>query len=182
MKFSVKNLVLAGLFTALGILMPTLFHMMGLNAGQVFLPMHFPVLLCGLVCGWRYGGTCGFIVPLLCSLLTGAPPLFPIALGMAFELCAYGLIAGIMREKFNVYVSLITAMIGGRLVYSLFAAIFTGAFASSDAVKALAVSLFVTSLPGVMLQILILPSLTYALYKAKLADLPAHPLLAKAQK
>lgn len=182
MKFDIKKLAVAGVLTALGVMAPTFFHWAGLNSGMVFLPMHFPVLLCGLVCGWKYGGMSGIIVPLLCFALTGSPPAFLIAAGMAFELCAYGVISGLCVKKFNVYASLVAAMIAGRLVYSVFAGIFTGAFAGAEAFNALLVSLFVTSLPGIALQILILPSLAFALYKAKLADLPAHPFLAASGK
>ncbi len=177
MKIDIKSLAVAGFLTALGVLMPTVFHLLGLNSGIVFLPMHFPVLLCGLVCGFKYGGISGFLVPLLCCLFTGAPPFFPVAAGMAVELCTYGIIAGLMRNKFNVYVSLIAAMLGGRLVYSLFAALFTGAFASSEAVKALAVTLFATSLPGVAMQIVIIPALAFALYRVKLTTLNSDPFL-----
>ena len=63
-----KRLILAGLCVALGIVLPVAFHSVA-NAGSIFLPMHIPVLLCGLICGWPYGLACGVIRPLLSSVM-----------------------------------------------------------------------------------------------------------------
>ena len=74
MKMSpVKKIVLTALFTALCVVLPMAFHSIP-NAGSIFLPMHIPVLLCGLVCGWAYGGLCGLVGPLLSSVMTSMPP------------------------------------------------------------------------------------------------------------
>lgn len=85
-------------------------------------PMHIPVLLCGFVCGWPWGLAVGVVAPPLRSVLFGMPPMYPTALCMAFELAAYGAVAGLMyralsKKKSNIYVALITAMIAGRLVW-----------------------------------------------------------------
>jgi hypothetical protein len=74
---------LAGVLSALGIALPVLFHMVGL--GRVFLPMHLPVLVAGLVLRPRIAWTVGMVVPLLSSFLTGMPPM-PLAILMAVEL------------------------------------------------------------------------------------------------
>ena len=68
-----KNLIVAAMCTALCVVLPMAFHMIP-NAGSIFLPMHLPVLLCGFLCGWPYGLCCGFLGPVLSSLLTGMPP------------------------------------------------------------------------------------------------------------
>ena len=100
---------------ALGILIPSVFHLFG-QAGAVFCPMHIPVIVCGMVCGWKYGGLCGLIVPPLSFLIIGIPPIYPMGVSMMLELCAYGVLAGLLYKRFNVFVSLIGAMIGGRCV------------------------------------------------------------------
>ena len=117
MKITTRQLVLTGLFLAIGILIPMFSHTFGIS-GLIFLPMHIPVLLCGLVCGWRLGGLVGFIVPLLASLLTGRPPIYPVGLAMALELATYGIVAGLLyRQKANnIFISLIGAMLVGRAV------------------------------------------------------------------
>ena len=108
-----KNLVLTAFCIALCIVLPMAFHAIG--AGATFLPMHIPVLLCGLLCGWPFGAACGLIGPLLSSLLTGMPPAFPTLPAMMLELCAYGVLTGLFYRKLrgNLYLSLIGAMAGG---------------------------------------------------------------------
>lgn len=123
MNKSTKNLVLAGLFLALGLVMPFLTAQIP-NLGSRLLPMHIPVLLCGFVCGWRYGLSVGFVVPVLRSMLFGMPPMFPHAIAMAFELATYGLLAGLFyqllpKKNFSTYLTLILAMIGGRIVWGI---------------------------------------------------------------
>ena len=67
-----KNLAFCALCIALCVVLPMAFHAIA-NAGMIFLPMHIPVLLCGLACGWPYGLICGVLGPLLSGVLTGMP-------------------------------------------------------------------------------------------------------------
>ena len=48
-KSSTKNLALAGIFLAVGILMPRLFHFAGQQAGTMFLPLFWGVVLTALM-------------------------------------------------------------------------------------------------------------------------------------
>ena len=94
-------------------------------------PMHIPALLCGFVCGWGWGLAVGFIAPLLRSVLFGMPDMFPTAVSMAFELAAYGLFSGLLyqllpKKRSNIYVSLILAMLGGRIVWGIAMTIISG--------------------------------------------------------
>lgn len=155
-KESVYQLVLAGLLTALGILLPSIFHAFGVS-GSIFLPMHIPVLLCGMLCGYRLGGLCGILVPLLSSLITGMPPMYPVAVYMICELAAYGLIAGLLIKKTNVIVSLIGALIGGRVVLALAQLVIMGFGGNTFALNAFVTSAFVTALPGIIVQIIVVP-------------------------
>ena len=156
----------------LGVVLPMAFHMIP-NAGSVMLPMHIPVLLCGLVCGPILGLICGIFTPVLSSLITGMPG--PAYLpSMICELAVYGLLAGAMiklikteKPLVNLYASLITAMIGGRIVYGLMNALIFRAGAYS--IQMWMTASFVTALPGIILQLLLLPAVVYALQKAKLA-------------
>lgn len=151
---AIKQLVLAALFLALGLVLPSAFHMVG--AGSVFLPMHIPVLLCGLVCGWKYGAAVGFITPLLASF-TGMPPLFPTAVAMMFELCAYGALTGLLRPRHNIYLSLLGGMLGGRVVSGVANTIFIGLAGKTYGLTAFLTASFVTALPGILLQIIVIP-------------------------
>ena len=167
-----KPLVLAALFLALGVVFPQLFHAIG--AGPVFLPMHIPVLLCGLICGWQYGGICGLVVPLLSSLLAGMPPLWPTCPSMMLELCAYGLLTGLLYRKLrlNVYAALVAAMLGGRVVSGLANALFMGLADKPYGFSAFLSGAFATALPGIVVQLVLVPLLVLGLQKATLIQPP----------
>jgi len=104
---SVKEMVLSALFTAIGLLLPVIFHAFGM--GSTFLPMHIPVLLAGFVVSIPFAIAVGIVTPILSSLLTGMPPMFPVLPYMVFELAAYGTVASLLyrRLKLNVYISLV---------------------------------------------------------------------------
>lgn len=95
-----KKIVLAGLFIALGIVLPFI-TMQIPSIGNMLLPMHIPIILCGFICGGPYGLIVGVIVPLLRSVLFGMPALFPNAVAMAFELGTYGFVTGVLYKRFN---------------------------------------------------------------------------------
>ena len=165
-KSMTVNLTGAALCIALGLILPVLCHMVG--AGSVFLPMHIPVLLCGLLFGWQYGAVCGLIVPLLSSLLTGMPPIFPTAAAMMLELCAYGLLTGLFYRKmrWNVYPALICAMLGGRVVSGAANAVFLGMADKPYGFAAFLSASFVQAVPGIIIQIVFIPVIVLALEKA----------------
>ena len=118
---TVKKSIITAVCIALCYVLPLLFH--GIQgAGQIFCPMHIPVFLCGLVCGWQFGLLCGLAGPALSSALCGMPPV-SILPSMMIELAVYGLIAGIMmrcvrtRHVYaDLYISLIVAIVAGRVV------------------------------------------------------------------
>jgi niacin transporter len=168
-----KKLVYAALCVALGVVLPIAFHSVP-NAGSIFLPMHIPVLLCGLICGWPLGLACGIMTPLLSSFLTSMPPMAYVP-SMLCELAVYGFMAGffiqIIRTKkpiVNIYVSLIIAMIAGRIVYGALNAVI---FRAGDySMSIWLTSAFVTALPGIIIQLAVIPILVYALQRAKLIE------------
>lgn len=165
-KATTINLTGAALCMALGVVFPIFFHMLG--AGPAFLPMHIPVLLCGLLFGWEYGAVCGFLVPLLSALLTGMPPLFPTAPAMMLELCAYGILTGVLYRKarWNVYPALIVSMLGGRAVSGIANAVFMGIAGKPYGFTAFLSGAFVTGLTGIIIQIVAVPVIILSLEKA----------------
>ena len=161
------KMILAALFLALAYVMPFLTGQIP-EIGSMLCPMHIPVLLCGFVCGPVWGGIVGLIAPLFRSLLTGGcPPMFPTAVCMAFELAAYGAVAGWMhkllpRKKLYIYCSLIIAMIVGRLFWG--AAMFVCAGAGGGFTLAAFFAGAVTNaIPGILLQIVLIPILVMIL-------------------
>ena len=172
MNKSTKNLVLAGLFLALGLVMPFLTAQIP-NLGSRLLPMHIPVLLCGFVCGWRYGLSVGFVVPVLRSMLFGMPPMFPHAIAMAFELATYGLLTGLFyqilpKQKISTYVTLILAMIGGRIVWGIASLVLYGLNGLPFTWQIFVGGAFINAIPGIIVQIILIPIIIMALERARL--------------
>lgn len=156
-----RKIVVTGLFIAIGVVLPQAFHMIP-NAGSVVLPMHIPVLFCGLVCGPLYGAICGGAACLLSHVIFGMPPA-PVFPGMICELIVYGLLAGLMsmwlknKNVGYIYIELIVAMIGGRLVAGLLNALIFKAGNYSLAIWL--TNYFVTGLPGIIIQLVLIPAL-----------------------
>ena len=165
-----RRLTTAALCVAIGVLLPQLFHPIP-NFSSIFLPMHLPVLICGLICGWKYGMLCGILCPVLSFALAGMPPAF-ILPGMVCELAVYGLASGLIFARIhtgsmvkNVYFALIPAMLLGRL----FAGLVDGLiFRVGQYTFQIFISgLFVTALPGILVQLVLIPLLIVVLTKAK---------------
>jgi uncharacterized membrane protein len=117
-----KELFFTAAFVALSVLTPMVFHFFGgVSAGRVFLPMHFFVLVAGLLLGWRSGLIVGAFSPLISFLISGMPAINILPF-IIVELVGYGLAAGLLRQKYNLWISLSGAIIIGRL--TSFAAIF----------------------------------------------------------
>ena len=165
---NIKNLVLSAMFIAIGIVLPFLTGQLQ-QIGNMMLPMPLPVLICGLICGWKYGGAVGFILPILRFAMFGRPPIFPIGAAMAFELAAYGIIAGWMYNHsrwqciISLYRSLITAMIGGRLVWGVVRVLFTGVAGEAFTWQMFLSGALFTAIPGIIIQLIFIPALMVAL-------------------
>jgi len=164
------NLVRGALFLAVGLILP-FFTAQIPEIGNMLLPMHLPVLLCGLLCGPVYGGAVGFITPLLRSLLFGMPVFYPGALGMAFELMTYGAVIAILYALFRkkntvaVYVSLLCAMLAGRLVWGLAQTVLLGVSGKTLALTAFWTSGFLNAVPGIVLQLILIPAIMILIQK-----------------
>jgi len=162
-KENLIKMILAGLFLALAYLLPFL-TVQDPSLGQVFCLMHIPVILCGFICGWYWGGVIGFIAPLFRSLTLTMPPMFPGAVCMALELAVYGALAGLLykifpKKKIYIYPSLILSMILGRIVWGIAMLICMGIKGGDFAFFASVVNAFVTAIPGIIIQIVLIPVL-----------------------
>lgn len=166
---NIKLLVLAALFLALGLVLPFLTGQIP-EIGSMLCPMHIPVLLCGFFCGWPWGLAVGLITPVLRSFLFGMPPMFPVAVCMSFELATYGLVSGMLyrklpRKKASVYVSLLTAMVAGRLVWGAARFLCAGLDVTAFGLSAFWAGAVTTAIPGILVQIILIPILVLALEK-----------------
>ena len=156
-----KKLVYTAAFLALGILFPSIFHLLGLP-GQILLPMHVPIFLGALTLGSIPGLIIGVLTPILSSILTGMPPMIPMVPIMVFELAAYGFFAGLLYEKYpkNIFIPLIVAMVIGRIVAGVTAYIVFNIF-NMEQINILTyiASSFVKGLPGIAMIIILVPLL-----------------------
>ncbi len=169
---AVKRLVFAAVFLAIALVLPFLTGQIQ-QIGNALCPMHIPVLLCGFICGWPYGLVVGFIAPLLRFALFGMPPIFPTGIAMAFELATYGLIAGLLyralpKKVLYIYVSLIIAMIAGRLVWGGATWLLTGLAGMEFGVAAFWAGAVVNAIPGIICHIILIPLIVAALRRARL--------------
>lgn len=166
----VKRMILAAVCVALCVVLPIAFHSIP-NAGSVILPMHIPVLLCGMIASWPYGLICGLMGPLLSSVLTGMPPA-AILPAMMVECAVYGAVSGIMLKCVHtgktypdLYIALVTAMLAGRVISGIAKALI---FSPGLAMSAWIASSFVTALPGIAIQLVLLPIVVSTLMKARM--------------
>lgn len=165
----IKKLTLSAMFLALAFLMPFLTGQIP-QIGSMLCPMHIPVLLCGFFCGAPWGLGVGFIAPLLRSFTLGMPQMFPTAFCMAFELATYGFMAGwlyhrLPKKKINVYVSLISAMVIGRFVWGIIMFFCMGFDPSKFGLSPFLAGAVLNALPGIVLQIILIPVLVITLGK-----------------
>ena len=158
-------MIWAAFFVTLGVLVPTIFHAVG-GLGKVFLPMHIPVILCGFICGPYYGLLCGVIAPILSSMITGMPVLLPNGVIMAFELAAYGFVSGYFYQRdLGLLPSLVFAMLTGRILSGALTAFVLGFAGKEYGVSAFITASFVTGLPGIVIQLVLIPVLVKAIEK-----------------
>ncbi len=172
----VKNIVLSALFMGLGLTLPFLTGQIQ-SIGNMLLPMHLPVFLCSLICGWQYGVAVGFVLPILRSLLFTMPIMYPAAIAMAFELSTYGFVAGFVyslsRWKCikSLYRALFIAMVAGRAVWGAAQALLLGFGGKAFTLTAFVSGALLNAIPGIILQLVLIPVIMVALNRAKLIPL-----------
>ena len=169
---STKKLTTSAICLALALLLPFITGQIQ-QIGNMLCPMHLPVLLCGLICGWPWGMAVGAMAPLLRSVLFSMPPMFPMAVSMAFELAAYGLLSGWIfsgREGTlsDVYLALIPAMVIGRLVWGAVRFALAGLTGSEFSFTMFLSGALTTAWPGILLQLILIPPIVRALQRSKL--------------
>ncbi len=172
-RFTAKTLVNAAVCLALCLVLPFLTGQIP-QIGSALSPMHIPVLLCGYLCGGPLAALVGFTAPLFRHLLFGMPP-FPTCLSMAFELAAYGLFSGLLyrllpKKTVNIYLSLISAMVLGRLVWGIAQAFVFGLTGQTFTLALFWAGAFANAIPGIVCHIILIPILVMALRKTGILE------------
>jgi len=167
-----RRLAYSALFLALALVLPFLTGQIP-TIGKALSPMHIPVMLCGFLCGPLWGAAVGAVAPLLRSVLFGMPAMFPGGVAMTFELATYGVLSGwlyrlLPRKPWSIYVSLLVAMIGGRLVWGAARFALAGLSGSEFPFSAFLAGAVTGAIPGIVLHIVLIPLLVMGLERAKL--------------
>lgn len=162
-------MILSAMFLALALVLPFLTGQLQ-QIGNALCPMHIPVILCGFFCGPWYALAVGFVAPLLRFVLFGMPPLVPIGIPMSFELATYGVATGILyrvlpKKKVYIYVALVLAMLTGRIVWGVVKVIMYGLGQSEFGWTAFMAGAFINAIPGIIIQIILIPILVMILKK-----------------
>ena len=166
-KRKLYRMILAAMFLALALVLPFLTGQIR-QIGKALCPMHLPVILCGFFCGPWYALAVGAIAPLLRFALFGMPVLMPSGIGMCFELATYGVVAALLynalpKKKSYIYVSLIGAMLSGRIVWGAVRVILLGLGQFEFGWAAFISGAFLDAIPGIIVQIVLIPILVMTL-------------------
>lgn len=169
---NVRRMIYAAICLALCMVLPFLTGQIQ-QLGNALCPMHIPVLLCGFLCGAPYAVVVGAVAPILRFFLFGMPVLFPMGTAMSFELAAYGLLAGLLYQKLpkkpiNIYIALLTAMLGGRIVWGIVRFAMTLLFGVEFSFEMFLSGAFLTAIPGIICHIILIPVIVLALQRAGL--------------
>lgn len=170
---STRKLTYSALFLALALVLPFLTSQVP-QVGSMLCPMHLPVFLCGFLCGGPWGLAVGFLSPLLRSLLFGMPPLYT-AIAMAFEMGTYGAVSGFLyrampRRRGHIYLPLLSAMLTGRLVWGGVQFLLAGLRHTDFTLSLFLAGAVTTALPGILVQLVLIPLLVSAVENARLTD------------
>ena len=166
----ILKLVLAAICLALCMVLPFLTGQIP-EIGSMLSPMHIPVLLCGFLTGPFWAAVIGLIAPILRFALFGMPPIFPTGAAMCFELAVYGAVCGLLyrrlpRKNVNIYVSLVAAMLLGRIAWGIVRVLFSGVTGSAFTWAAFMAGAFTSAIPGIILHIALIPVIVMALQRA----------------
>lgn len=178
------RMIVTAVLLALGLILPFLTGQLQ-SFGKLLSPLHIPALICGMTCGWVWGGALGLILPVLRMALFGMPAA-PMAYPMAFELCAYGVATGLLypwlrRELCGrcgakpLVVMLATlglAMVLGRIVGGVAKALLLMAGAIPGVpltFAAFVTAYFVDTAVAAVVHLIVVPAVVLALEKARLS-------------
>ena len=165
----IRRLTWSAMCLALCLLLPFLTGQIP-QIGSALCPMHLPVLLAGFLCGPWWALLVGLTAPLLRNLLFSMPPLLT-AIAMSFELATYGAVSGVLYRRLSknlagVYLSLITAMISGRIIWGIVRVAMTGVFGEGFTWAMFLAGGFTTAIPGIIVQLILIPILVTAFRNA----------------
>jgi len=158
-----KSLIKGGVLLGLGLMLSYLFKLGGLTA-NLFLPIESTVFLAGFLLGPTYGLILGVLAPLL-VLLSFKNITVAVMLLMIAKLGAYGLLSGMIYREFNLLTSLISAIIGGRIIFLVGLWIAVDLFRVEELISLINKKNFLIGFYGAMIQMILIPVIVVAIKK-----------------
>ena len=151
-----RSMVTSAVMGALALILPIVFHIVGL--GSNFLPMLLPLLLNAFLSSVGWAVLTAALVPWVSAFATGMPPIYPpVALVMSAEAGCMAFVAGIVYRvgRRHVWPALIAAIVTDRMVSFLLTLALSSRFGLPA--RAVAIGSLVHGLPGVALQLAVIP-------------------------
>ena len=171
----IRRVCISAACIALAIVLPFLTGQIP-EIGRALCPMHIPAFLSGALCGPVFGAFVGFLSPILRSLIFSAPMLYPTGVCMAVELMFYAVSFSLLLKLFSkkyvsVYFALVPSMVVGRIAGGFTQAIlYSFGKISEFGLNIFMTSYFIDTIPGTVLQLVLIPPVLYALKKAKIGE------------
>lgn len=160
----IKNLVTAGMCLAISVAMPSVFHIFGPQAGKMFLPLFWGVVIAALILPLKYSVTVAFAAPII-SYFVSAMPAVPMLYFMIAELISYSFFVWLLHKKCNEFITVLLGLILSRTVYIAvvsITAVFVNLPAGFTGISVL-LSGVLLSIPGIAAQVIIVP-IIYKIY------------------
>lgn len=166
MKIQTQQITITALFIALCVIVPFVFHLAGL--GMIFLPMFLPILLAGFIIRFPLAMLVGLLGPIVSTVLTGMPPLFPTAVSMMVEGMAAAGVASFMFQarKMPLWLVLPVAVVAERITRVVM--IFSILPLFGLPAREWSIAEITLTLPGVVLQLFLVPMVLFMLWRANL--------------
>ncbi len=169
-RTNIMQLTIAAMCLALAMLLPFITGQIP-SIGNMLCPMHIPVFLCAFFCTWKWAAVVGFSAPLLRFMIAGVPHM-PMGIAMCFELATYGIVASVLykvlpKSKASIYISLISAMILGRIVWGAGRLVIAGVTAMPFTWQLFIGGAFLEAIPGIIIQLILVPIIVMAAEKIK---------------
>lgn len=160
----INEMIKCSALIGIGVLMPIILHLFG-AAGPVFLPMHIPVIVGGFVLSAPYAAIVAIVTPIVSSLLTGMPPVYPILPIMVIELTCYAIVVNVAYNKLKISapLSLLMSLILGRIGAGVMVAVLVLTMELNLDPIMFVKSAIITGIPGLIVQVIVIPRIVKAL-------------------
>ena len=166
MQLKTREITWISLFIVLAIITPIVFHLFG--AGLMFLPMFLPIILSGYFLDLPGAILVGLLAPWVSGVVTGMPPLIPVAPIITVQVVsAVSMVSYLYhRKRIHYFLCLVAGIVAER--FSLILMMYLVAPLLNLPPKLLSWGSFIYSLPGIVLQLFVIPVVLLIVWKLEI--------------